>query len=234
VYAPSAFVQDEIALVQDRISATLGAKFERNDFTGFELQPTARLAWTLSRQQTVWAAIARAVRTPTLFEDQRSVTQGPVSPAPGITVFPRIVANPDLASEEALAYELGYRVQPRAEFNVDAALFYSVYDGLKVFAPLGASTAGAPLGTRFQLSTQPVACREPHQRQEHDQIGADLAQVRNHRLRVVLYRPSPRFPTHMAVMPGARDSHREHRSFLRSSPTVARGPSQHLIDVHRA
>lgn len=91
------------------------------------------------------------VRTPTLFEDQRSVTQTPVSPAPGVTIFPRIVANPDLESEEMLAYELGYRMQTTPAFSVDAALFYNVYDELKVFAPQGTTTLGAPAGTRFQI-----------------------------------------------------------------------------------
>jgi iron complex outermembrane recepter protein len=150
--SPSAFVQGEIALI-DELSLTLGTKIEDNDLTGFEVQPTVRLLWTPDPSQAVWAAISRAVRTPTLFEDQRSVTQTPVSPAPGVTVFPRIVGNPDLAAEEALTYELGHRIDAAATLSVDTALFYTAYDELKVFAPLGASTVGAPPGTRFQLST---------------------------------------------------------------------------------
>lgn len=150
---PSEFVQDEIALVQDKLSATLGTKLEHNDLTGFEVQPTIRLLWTPSGQQTVWAAISRAVRTPTLFEDQRSVTQTPASPAPGVTIFPRIIANPDLEAEELLAYELGYRMQATTAFSVDVAVFYNVYDDLKVFVPLQTTTIGAPAGTRFQLLT---------------------------------------------------------------------------------
>lgn len=148
---PSAFVQDQIAIMPDRLSVTLGTKVEHNDLTGFEVQPTVRVLWTPGKDQTLWAAVSRAVRTPTLFEDQRSVTQTPVSPAPGVTIFPRIVANPDLESEEMLAYELGYRMQTTPAFSVDAALFYNVYDELKVFAPQGTTTLGAPAGTRFQI-----------------------------------------------------------------------------------
>src|SRR6185436_12348443 len=36
----SAFIQDELRLVPDRLTLTAGVKLERNDFTGFEVQPT--------------------------------------------------------------------------------------------------------------------------------------------------------------------------------------------------
>lgn len=168
LHTPSAFVQDQISVVEDRLSVTLGTKVERNDLTGFEVQPSGRLLWTPTKDQTVWAAVSRAVRTPTLFEDQRSVTQTPVSPAPGVTIFPRIVANPDLHSEEVVACELGYRSQATRTFSVDAALFYNFYDDLKVFAPAGSTTIGAPAGTSFRLST--------HQNQMHgESYGLELA-----------------------------------------------------------
>ena len=150
---PSAFVQDQISLFDDSWSVTLGTKFEHNGLTGFEVQPNGRLLWVPTRGQTVWAAVSRAVRTPTLFEDQRSVTGTPVSMPPGVTAFPRIIANPDLGSEEVVAYELGYRSQPTRTANVDAAIFYNLYDDLKVFAPVGSTAVGAPAGTSFRLST---------------------------------------------------------------------------------
>src|SRR5262249_37151089 len=61
----SAFIQDSVTLVKDRLSWIVGSKFEHNDFTGFEVQPSTRLLWTPSERQTVWAAISRAVRPPT-------------------------------------------------------------------------------------------------------------------------------------------------------------------------
>ncbi len=39
----SSFVQDEPGLARDRVRLTLGAKFEHNAYTGFEVQPGARL-----------------------------------------------------------------------------------------------------------------------------------------------------------------------------------------------
>jgi iron complex outermembrane recepter protein len=149
----SAFVQDEISLIEDTLDVTLGTKLEHNDFTGFEVQPTVRALWTPTEGQTFWTAISRAVRTPTLFEDQRAVTQAPTTSPSGVVRFQRIVSNANLEAENVLAYEAGYRIQPTDVLNVDAAVFYNVYDELKLFATQTTTTAGAPSGTSFQVLT---------------------------------------------------------------------------------
>ena len=58
------FLQDDIALRPDRWILTLGAKLEHNDFSGFELQPNARLLWRPAESHTLWSAVSRAVRSP--------------------------------------------------------------------------------------------------------------------------------------------------------------------------
>jgi iron complex outermembrane receptor protein len=125
----SAFAQDEIALVPERLGLTLGSKFEHNDFTGFEIQPSIRLAYTPTRRQTWWAAISRAVRTPTRAEDD--IRFIPV-PSNG-----RVLIRGDrgFESEEVLAYELGYRVQPHARLSLDLAVFHNEYDNLRSQEP---------------------------------------------------------------------------------------------------
>jgi iron complex outermembrane recepter protein len=124
----SAFVQDNITLVPNRVRLTLGSKFEHNDFTGFEIQPNARLAWTPSARQTVWAAVSRAVRTPTRLDDDIRLNAQVIPGTP-----PTILAffgSRDFVSEELLAYELGYRLQPHPRLSLDVAAFYNVYDRL--------------------------------------------------------------------------------------------------------
>src|SRR6185503_12852022 len=64
----SGFGHDEITLVKDRLRLIVGIKLEHNYLSGLEAQPSVRLAWTPSRQQTVWAAASRAVRTPARVE----------------------------------------------------------------------------------------------------------------------------------------------------------------------
>jgi iron complex outermembrane receptor protein len=139
----SAFVQDDITLVPDRLRLTLGSKFEHNDFTGFEIQPNARLAWTPTERQTVWAAISRAVRTPTRLDDDIRLNAQviPGTPPTILAVF----GSRDFASEELLAYELGYRLQPHPRLSLDVAAFYNVYDNLLSLESLGPPQLSPPV-----------------------------------------------------------------------------------------
>ncbi len=135
----SYFVQDQITLSEDLLYFTVGSKFEHNQFSGFEYQPSARLMWTPSQRQTAWAAISRAVRTPSRTDQDIRVLGGPVALSfapPGVT-FLQFVGSPDAGSEELLAYEAGFRTQPTDAFWWDLAVFYNQYDNL-IFRTPGA------------------------------------------------------------------------------------------------
>ena len=142
----SGFVQDQIALVPNRLSLMLGTKLEHNSFTGFEVQPSGRLLWTPTKRQSAWVSVSRAVRTPSFTEDDVQLTLPAANPANRPSA--RLVANRDLTAEKLWAYELGYRVQTSDAFSVDAALFYNVHDNLRAnqTSPSLASTVqGIPL-----------------------------------------------------------------------------------------
>lgn len=134
----SAFVQNEIEILPDRLALTLGTKFEHNDYTGFEYQPTGRLIWTPTKRQSVWAAVSRAVRTPSYIENDLNITSLPVSLGAGRALFPRTTHNPELGSEAVIAYELGYRAQATDKLSFDAALFFNKYDRLSVTSSVAA------------------------------------------------------------------------------------------------
>ena len=123
----SAFVQDDIALVSDRLFATVGAKIERNHYTGAETQPTVRLRWTPDAQQTLWGAVTRAVRTPSRIEADIAVT-GFLLASP--LAFSQIAGNPDIEAESLIGYEMGYRRLFASRFHVDIAAFHNEYDRL--------------------------------------------------------------------------------------------------------
>ena len=129
----SVFLQDEIKIVADRLFLTLGSKFEHNEITGFEFQPTARLLWTPTKRQSVWAAVSRAVRTPTFLDNDLQLATLPL--APGQPFFGQLRNNHDLNSEEVIAYELGWRAQATDKLSFDAALFFNRYDKLLVSQP---------------------------------------------------------------------------------------------------
>ena len=126
----SAFVQDEIQLTPDRLTLILGSKFEHNDFTGFEVQPSLRILWTPEKRHAVWGAISRAVRVPSRLEhDVRTnefVTPATL-PEPATIVT---LGNNNLVSEDLVAFELGYRVQPISTLWFNTTVFYNDYDEL--------------------------------------------------------------------------------------------------------
>jgi len=135
----SAFFQDDITLVQDRLRLTLGSKFEYNTYTGFEIQPTARLLFTPDDRQSIWLAASRATRTPSQAEDSiilNSVAP-PFSTTPPLPVPLQlsVLGNSNQDSEDVLAFELGYRVRPDENFAVDIATFYNIYDHLATVEP---------------------------------------------------------------------------------------------------
>jgi iron complex outermembrane receptor protein len=135
----SAFVQDEIRLVPDRLSLTVGSKFEYNSSTQLEVQPSIRMLYTPSDTQSFWAAVSRAIRTPSLLETDGYVPSAfiargslfPLSP-PGLV---ELQGSEDYNSEKLIAYEAGHRVQLAQNFSLDTALYYNVYSDLRSFEP---------------------------------------------------------------------------------------------------
>jgi len=125
----SAFIQDAIDL-SEVVQLTIGSKFEHNDFTGFEYQPSARIAWSMDNGQTLWGAVSRAVRTPSRGEHDVTLRLLP-DPAmdPGIPIY--ATGNDDFDAEVMLAYELGYRLNFHNNWSVDLAGFYNRYDDLR-------------------------------------------------------------------------------------------------------
>jgi len=116
----SAFVQDDIALIPERLHLIVGTKYERNDYTGEEWQPGVRALWTPDRHTTWWASVSRAVRTPSRIESDFAVDVGTV----------RAFGNPALLAERLIAYEAGLRLQPTPALALDLAAFYNDYEDL--------------------------------------------------------------------------------------------------------
>jgi iron complex outermembrane receptor protein len=121
----SGFLQDELSLVPERLKLILGSKLEHNVYSGFEVQPTARIAWTPDRQQMTWAAISRAVRSPSRIDVDYHIPGVDIEPG-----TPGVDGGPDFDSEKVIAYELGYRVQPAAAVALSLAAFYNRYDDI--------------------------------------------------------------------------------------------------------
>ena len=126
----NAFLQDEIKLIDDKLWLTLGTKWEHNDYTGNEWQPSGRLLWKPAVNHSLWTSIARAVRTPAIVEQNGSVLVASTPPAPYGYGPIYIKGNKNFESEEVIAYEAGYRWQARKTISFDVSVFYNDYSKL--------------------------------------------------------------------------------------------------------
>lgn len=132
----TAFVQDEIALVEETLYLIGGVKLEKNAHSGWEVMPSARLLATPSPKHTFWAAVSRAVRSPARFnEDGRVLLDSFIDPSTGIPTVVAGLGDRRFDGENLLAYETGYRTQVADWLSIDLALFYNDYDDLESFEP---------------------------------------------------------------------------------------------------
>ncbi len=114
------FAQDEVSL-RKNIKLTLGARMERNDYTGNEFLPNARLAWKITPEHLLWTAASRAIRAPSRRDREAFV--------PGSPPF-QLNGGPNFRSETAKVFELGYRGQPAAGISYALTASHTIFDRL--------------------------------------------------------------------------------------------------------
>lgn len=133
-YFASGFIQDDIALVPSRLHFIAGTKLEENSYSWFEVQPSGKLLWSPNDTQTVWGSIARAVRTPSRWEQDSTLSALAAPTGTPLTGLVQAQPDPHFVSEELVAYELGYRVRPSRRLSLDLSGFFNHYDNLQGFA----------------------------------------------------------------------------------------------------
>ena len=142
----SAFIQDQITLLPDKLRLTIGTKVEHNDLSDrdFDFMPSVRLLWQVTSTTSLWSAVTRAVRTPSYADlGARVLDVEPVRP-PGTPENPfalplrvAAVGASGFRSEELLAYEIGLRGRIGASVSYDLAVYDMEYDDLRAYAPIG-------------------------------------------------------------------------------------------------
>jgi iron complex outermembrane receptor protein len=150
----SGFLQNKIEIEPDRLYLTLGSKFEHNNYSGFEAQPSARLQWLPDDTQTLWASVSRAVRTPNLLEHGLTISAGVIPPDPlPLPVLVELRPSPDFESEVLVAYEAGYRHQWTPALLTDVSLFYNDYDKISTLSFLEPELGFPPLHIILPIAT---------------------------------------------------------------------------------
>jgi iron complex outermembrane receptor protein len=124
------FAEDDVTLVPERLKVTVGMKLLHNSYTGWEVQPGTRMIWTPNERQSVWGAVSRAVRTPSVQDRDLSLYESIPQQGP----FPTDVlalGSPTFKSEQLQSMEAGYRQRVGQRLSLDLATFYNRYNDLR-------------------------------------------------------------------------------------------------------
>jgi iron complex outermembrane receptor protein len=121
-----AFIQDEVNVVPNRLVLTAGTKVLKTNYTGVLAEPDARVLYTPTSTQTLWAAYTHALRTPADVERDFNLSSF-AGTSGGLPIMARFSANPHFRSEQVNGLEAGYRVAAGTKFYLDLASFYNHY-----------------------------------------------------------------------------------------------------------
>jgi iron complex outermembrane recepter protein len=135
----NAFLQDQISVIADRLSVTAGLDLEHNPLSDHRLNalPSVRLLWSVNPRNHLWAAVTKTIGTPTYEDTDITVHNAQSVAAPGsagnpspLPLVTNLVSNPNVKSEQLLAYELGVRTQVDPTLTLDATVFLHDYRNL--------------------------------------------------------------------------------------------------------
>lgn len=121
-YLLDGFVQDDVTLLPDRLTFTLGSKLQQGTLAGFQAQPSARLIWTPNSRFAIWGAISRAAVAPSI-EDLAVIVPLNLGESNGIPITAEFLGNPAFKPEVVNAVEAGLRRKIGSRFTTDIALF---------------------------------------------------------------------------------------------------------------
>jgi len=127
----TAFAQDEIAMFGRRGVLTLGSQGQYDSNAGAGLQPTARVMWKAFPRQRLWAAVSRALRTPSLQDRGIRAALPPVPSEIGLPLVVVTQGNPDARTETVADAEAGYRVDIGSSAWIGATGFAGRYGELQ-------------------------------------------------------------------------------------------------------
>ena len=131
----SLFIQDEIALVPDKLYLTVGTRLDHNYYTGFNTIPGAQVSWTPGPSQMLWAAISQANRTPAEIDTASRINFAGFPGTGGTPTLAALVGNPHFDDEALTAYEAGWRTAAREDLSIELTAYYGAYNSQETTEP---------------------------------------------------------------------------------------------------
>jgi len=138
-YVYSLFLQDSFKILPDRLTLTLGSKFVDDMYSGWGIQPTAQILWHPRSTTTLWASVARALRTPGRLDRDLSLIGNVTPSGPSGPIFLQVEGNPNFAPEVMIGWSAGSRQLVWQKVYVDVAAFHNQHDNIESYggpAPL--------------------------------------------------------------------------------------------------
>jgi iron complex outermembrane receptor protein len=124
-----AFIHDDITLIPDFMTFTLGSRFEQNEQVGFNVLPNARLLISPNDRLSFWGAVSYTVGNPArVYDDVRLNLTAFPEPQTGLPAIVQALGNDNLKSEKLTAYELGIWAEPVKQVYISLTGFYSRYN----------------------------------------------------------------------------------------------------------
>ena len=111
------FAQDRFNITPT-LSVIAGLKLEKSSFVGWQVLPNLRLAYQPNDRSLLWAAVSRAVRTPSRIDRE-------------LQWLPFVAPSTDFDSEKVTAFEAGYRGEPSSWLSFSVNLFYNRYRDIR-------------------------------------------------------------------------------------------------------
>ena len=130
----SVFVQDQIRLGES-LSLTLGTKLEHQPYTGFQLEPSARMVWTPTDRQTVWMSASQAIKEVSREEEGLQIEPYTFALPGGGFGVAQYSGSTKSQAERFRDFEIGYRAQATKQFSVDVTAFAGFYRNLETLDP---------------------------------------------------------------------------------------------------
>ena len=151
------FVQNSTDL-NEKLSLSLGAKFEDSDLSGSSIQPGARISYLLDEENILWGAYSRAYRQASLVEQYTKVSYARIyDPASSVWINQSFAGNPSLDDETMDAFELGWRTRPSDKLLIELSLYHyetknAVFSGPPVYTTSDVKTTGGELTFDYRAS----------------------------------------------------------------------------------
>jgi iron complex outermembrane receptor protein len=160
----SLFIQDDVALVPDKLYVTMGTRLDHNYYTGFNILPSGRVAWTPSASRMFWAAVSHANRTPAETDTGSRINFGGFTGPGGVPTLAALVGNPHFNDEILTDYEAGYRTALWEHLSIDLAGYYGDYSHQGAIEPATAffETTPAPPHLVLPVTYQNLMHGEAH------------------------------------------------------------------------